>query len=269
MYHPVKAKKYFGQHFLTDNNIALKIVTSLQDKNNVLEIGPGTGILTKYLFNIPDINLKLVEIDKESIEYLLKIYPELKGKIISADFMQYDIKTLFNSTFNIIGNFPYNISSQILFKILENRDIVNEVVGMFQKEVAVRISSDCGNKNYGILSVLLQAFYNIEYLFTVNEQVFTPHPKVKSAVIRMVRNNVKSLECDEKIFFSIVKTAFNQRRKILKNALSSFKFSVTENISVLNNENILIGLLLKRAEQLNVDEFVFLAKNVTLKEITQ
>jgi len=251
--YPVIAKKHLGQHFLKDENIARKIVSSLQQNSNVLEIGPGTGVLTKFLSQIPEINLLLVEIDKDSVEYLNTSYPELKEKIIENDFLKMNIETLFDGSFSIIGNFPYNISSQILFKILEHRNKVNEAVGMFQKEVAVRIASKPGTKDYGILSVLLQSFYNIEYLFTVNENVFVPPPKVKSAVIRIVRNNVKTLECDEKLFFAVVKTAFNQRRKMLRNALSSFTFN--------NNENVLL-LMTKRVEQLSVQDFVLLTENI-------
>ncbi|NTW31835.1 MAG: 16S rRNA (adenine(1518)-N(6)/adenine(1519)-N(6))-dimethyltransferase RsmA [Bacteroidetes bacterium] len=249
----VTPKKHLGQHFLKDENIARKVVSSLQQNANVLEIGPGTGVLTKFLIQIPDINLLLVEIDRDSVAYLNTSYPELKGKIIENDFLKMKIETLFDGNFSVIGNFPYNISTQILFKILEHRDKVNEAVGMFQKEVAVRIASHPGTKDYGILSVLLQAFYNIEYLFTVNENVFVPPPKVKSAVIRIVRNDVETLGCDEKLFFAVVKTAFNQRRKMLRNALSSFTFN--------NNENVLL-LMTKRAEQLNVQDFILLTQNV-------
>ena len=251
--YPVRAKKHLGQHFLKDDNIAKKIVASLQENKNVLEIGPGTGILTNHLLQIQHINLKVIEIDKESVEYLLSQFPVLKEKIISADFLSYDLKGLFDGSYSIIGNFPYNISTQILFRVLENRNQINEVVGMFQKEVAVRIASGPGNKDYGILSVLLQAYYQINYLFTVNETVFVPPPKVKSAVIRLLRNDVKKLDCDEKLFFSIVKTAFNQRRKMLRNALSSFKFK---------EESTINTLMTKRAERLNVQEFVYLTANV-------
>jgi 16S rRNA (adenine1518-N6/adenine1519-N6)-dimethyltransferase len=249
----VRPKKHLGQHFLKDENIAKKIVSSLNENKNVLEIGPGTGILTKYLLQIENINLKVIEIDKESVEYLDQHFLELKEKIISADFLKTDLKTIFDRHYSIIGNFPYNISTQILFKVLENRNKVSEVVGMFQKEVAVRIASKPGSKEYGILSVQLQAYYNIEYLFTVNENVFVPPPKVKSAVIRLTRNDVATLDCDEKLFFRIVKTAFNQRRKMLRNALSVFQFEENEKID---------KLLSKRAEQLDVQEFIFLTVNV-------
>ena len=249
----VRPKKHLGQHFLKDDNIAKKIVLSLHDNSNVLEIGPGTGILTKHLLEIQNINLKLIEVDKESVDYLVLQYPELKEQILFADFLRYDLKGLFGDSFSVIGNFPYNISTQILFKVLDYRNQITEVVGMFQKEVAERIASGPGKKVYGILSVLMQAFYNIEYLFTVNESVFVPPPKVKSAVIRFVRNDVKALDCDEKLFFSVVKTGFNQRRKTLRNALSSFRFADHPDITVL---------LTKRAEQLYVKDFIFLTKNV-------
>jgi 16S rRNA (adenine1518-N6/adenine1519-N6)-dimethyltransferase len=255
--YPVKAKKHLGQHFLKDDNIARKIVASLNDRRNILEIGPGTGILTQHLLQIENINLKVIEIDKESVEYLDRQFPLLKEKIIYADFLHADLKDIFDGPFSIIGNFPYNISSQILFRVLEERDRIHEVVGMFQKEVASRIASRPGNKEYGILSVLLQAYYTIEYLFTVNENVFVPPPKVKSAVIRLARNEVKKLDCDEKLFFRIIKTAFNQRRKMLRNALSSFQFEENKEIK---------ELLTKRAEQLNVGDFVFLTSFVNRKE---
>jgi 16S rRNA (adenine1518-N6/adenine1519-N6)-dimethyltransferase len=253
MQHPVRAKKHLGQHFLMDDNIAAKIVASLKENANVLEIGPGTGILTKHLIQIKDINLKLIEIDRESVEFLSQHFPELNSNIISADFLHYDLKSLFDSNFSIIGNFPYNISTQILFKVLDYRDMVNEVVGMFQKEVAVRIASGPETKDYGILSVLLKAFYNTEYLFTVNENVFNPPPKVKSAVIRVTRNDVNKLDCDEKLFFTVVKAAFNQRRKTLRNALSSLQF---------NTDEKLFYLFTKRAEQLGVEEFIYITQHV-------
>jgi 16S rRNA (adenine1518-N6/adenine1519-N6)-dimethyltransferase len=251
--HDVRPKKHLGQHFLKDDNIAKKIVLSLHDNCNVLEIGPGTGILTKHLLEIPEIKLKLIEVDKESVDFLLLQFPGIKDKIVFADFLRYDLQNLFSDSFSVIGNFPYNISTQILFKVLEYRNQVTEVVGMFQKEVAERIASGPGKKVYGILSVLMQAFYTIEYLFTVNENVFVPPPKVKSAVIRFTRNNVKSLDCDEKLFFSVVKTAFNQRRKTLRNALSSFRFVPNPGI---------VELLTKRAEQLHVQDFIILTNNV-------
>jgi len=257
--YPVRAKKHLGQHFLNDENIAQKIVASLLSNKNVLQIRAGTGVLTKYLKDISGINLKIIEIDKESIIFLKNNFPEITENIIQSDFLRYDLKTLFNGKFSIIGNFPYNISSQILFRAIENKDDVEEVVGMFQKEVAVRIASAPGKKDYGILSVLLKAWYDIEYLFTVDEHVFVPPPKVKSAVIRLKRNNVTSLGCDEKLFIAVVKTAFNQRRKTLRNALSSFGFKDTSDI-----------IFTKRAEQLSVENFVWLTQKLSqIKETEQ
>lgn len=248
----VRPKKHLGQHFLNDKNIARKIVDSLHNKKNVLEVGPGMGILTDYLNEIEGINLFLIEIDRESVVFLKEKYPAMENHIILADFLKFDSASLFDSNYAVIGNFPYNISSQILFNAMENRAKVSEVIGMFQKEVAERISAKPGNKTYGILSVLLNAFFNIEYLFTVNETVFTPPPKVKSAVIRLTRNNVNKLDCDEKLFFEVVKKGFNQRRKTLRNALSSFKFNETITSS---------GILTKRAEQLSTSDFIELTKN--------
>jgi len=245
----VKAKKHLGQHFLKDVSIAEEIVDQITIKENtILEIGPGMGVLTKFLINKTK-NLQVIEIDKESVFYLRLHYPKLK--IIEGDFLKLDLNT-FENNISIIGNFPYNISSQILFKAFENRDKVTEVVGMFQKEVAERIASIKGKKK-GILSVLLQAFYDIEYCFEVDNHLFDPAPKVKSGVIKMKRNNRKKLECDEKIFIKIVKTGYNQRRKTLRNALKSFTWNLNDEIEIL---------LQKRAEQLNVEEFIFLTKNV-------
>jgi 16S rRNA (adenine1518-N6/adenine1519-N6)-dimethyltransferase len=244
----VRAKKFLGQHFLTDRNLAIKIVNSLsvEKSKNVLEVGPGMGILTDYLKQKEDINLYLVDIDTESIEFLHKKYPELKEKIISGDFLKLDLNEYASGQLSIIGNFPYNISSQILFKVLDNRSVVNEVVGMFQKEVAERIAAKSSSKEYGILSVFMQAYYEIEYLFTVNPGVFNPPPKVKSAVIKCVRKEREHLDCDEKLFFEIVKAAFNQRRKTLRNALRKF----------ITPENTGEKILDLRAEKLNVDDFV-------------
>lgn len=250
----VQPKKRLGQHFLKDNNIALEIVNSLSDKTtNLLEIGPGTGVLTKHLLdsNIP--NYYLIELDRESIIYLKENIPQIESGLIHADVLKYDLSSIFDDQFSIIGNFPYNISSQILFKVLEIRNEVSEVVGMFQKEVAERIAEPPGSKKYGILSVFLQAFFDIEYLFTVNEDVFYPAPKVKSAVIRLRRNDRVELDCKESLFFSLVKTAFNQRRKTLRNALKGFQFE---------REEKLIQLLTKRAEQLGVSEFEYLCQNI-------
>ena len=251
----VRAKKGLGQHFLKDENIAKKIVTSLSSEINplnVLEIGPGMGILTKYLLADKNINLKAIEVDKDSVSYLKTHYPELQNNIIDDDFLEYDLKNIFATPFSIIGNFPYNISSQILFKVLEYRDQIPEVVGMFQKEVAQRIASDPNCKEYGIISVLIQAYYKIDYLFTVNEQVFSPPPKVKSAVIRLTRNQTKYLDCNEELFIKIVKTAFNQRRKMLRNALSIFEKQFNK---------IDPSYLTKRAENLSVEDFISITKN--------
>jgi 16S rRNA (adenine1518-N6/adenine1519-N6)-dimethyltransferase len=248
----VKAKKFLGQHFLTDERIAERIVESLStETNHVLEIGPGMGVLTKYLIKKDELDFHVVEIDRESVAYLHDHYPTLD--VIEGDFLQYDLTSLFHDTFSIIGNFPYNISSQILFKVFDNRDRVSEVVGMFQKEVAERVAAGPGSKTYGILSVLLSAFYNIEYLFTVNENVFNPPPKVKSAVIRLRRNDVKSLECDEKLFVQVVKAGFNQRRKTLRNALRQLNLPL---------DRISEETLAKRAEQLSVAQFIEITKTI-------
>ncbi|MDP4290944.1 MAG: 16S rRNA (adenine(1518)-N(6)/adenine(1519)-N(6))-dimethyltransferase RsmA [Bacteroidota bacterium] len=246
----VRPKKHLGQHFLKDENIARKIVDSLgPDVQNVLEVGPGMGVLTKNLILRAFRDFRVAEIDKESVAYLTVHFPELP--IISGDFLKLDLNVLFPGKIAIIGNFPYNISSQIFFKVLENRDKVDEVVGMVQKEVAERIAASPGSKTYGILSVLLQAWYHIDYLFTVNEQVFLPPPKVKSAVIRLTRNTTDHLECDERFFFNLVKTAFNQRRKTLRNAIRS-----------LCPESFSHPFLDKRAEQLSVSDFVELAQSI-------
>ena len=203
----VRPKKHLGQHFLTDNNIAQKIVDCLDAKySDVCEIGPGTGVLTSPLLNKPNIqNLKLIEVDKESIEYLNENFNDNRLSIIEADFLRMKIDAIFTSPFVIIGNFPYNISSQIFFKVLENRNQIPMVVGMIQKEVAERISAPHGNRTYGIMSVLLQSWYDIEYCFTVNENVFRPPPRVKSAVIKLTRNTTDKLDCNEKLFLLLLK----------------------------------------------------------------
>lgn len=253
----VRAKKYLGQHFLKDENIAQKIVSMLSKEgyNRVLEIGAGTGALTKYLLRNKTIELFIVEVDRESVEFLKKNFPQLRDRIFEQDFLKLDLSALAGreEKLAIIGNFPYNISSQILFMVYEQRDHVPEVVGMFQKEVAERIASPPSSRSYGILSVLLQAFYDIEYLFTVDENVFTPPPKVKSAVIRLRRNGVNELDCNEHLFKTVVKAAFNQRRKTLKNALGNLLQGM--GIKAVNNE-----MLKKRAEQLTVNDFVTLTK---------
>lgn len=216
----VRAKKSLGQHFLRDQNIARKITESLLPvTDEVLEIGPGMGVLTRILLASPSFSVRAIDIDRESIEYLHTELPEHKERILYGDFLKMDITELYQKPFSVIGNLPYNISSQIFFRIIENRELVAQVVCMIQKEVAERISAPHGNKTYGILSVFLQTFYNIEYLFTVGEKVFDPPPKVKSAVIRLTRNDRKELGCDEKLFFQVVKTGFNQRRKTLRNSI--------------------------------------------------
>lgn len=240
----VKPKKHLGQHFLKNENIALKIADSLLNKQNdrVIEIGPGTGVLTKYL--LPRYaNFLAFDVDRESIDYLLSKYPDRAKQFIFQDYLHYRLE----HDVAIIGNFPYNISSQLFFKIWDDRNRVNEVVCMIQKEVADRICASHGNKTYGILSVLLQAFYHIEYLFKVPPGVFNPPPKVQSAVIRLVRNEVVHLGCDEQLFKRIVKAGFGKRRKTLRNALKDL------NLSGLENEE---SLLSNRAEQLSVEDFV-------------
>lgn len=220
----VRAKKALGQHFLTDLSIAQRIAESLTVPEGgepvpTLEIGPGMGVLTQYLLERKDIDLRMVEIDTESVNYLLTHFPAVSGRLLEADFLKMRLEKFFSGQFCVIGNFPYNISSQIFFKILDFKDQVPQVVCMIQKEVAERIAEKPGTKVYGILSVLLQAWYDIEYLFTVGEGAFNPPPKVKSAVIRLVRNSRTDLGCDEGMFKAVVKTSFNQRRKTLRNSL--------------------------------------------------
>jgi dimethyladenosine transferase len=249
----VKAKKHLGQHFLKDLNIAQKIADtlSLQNYHKVVEIGAGMGVLTQFLLQ-KNTDVFVVEIDRESVAYLEAHYPQLQGKIIANDFLKYDIATNMGEPFAIIGNFPYNISTQIVFKLLELREWVPEFSGMFQKEVAERICEQAGSKTYGILSVLTQAFYETEYLFTVSEHVFNPPPKVKSGVIRLKRKTDYHLNCDEGLFFSVVKTAFNQRRKTLRNSLKAL---LTDEIK----ENPIFS---KRPEQLAWQEFVAITKMI-------
>lgn len=248
----VRPKKALGQHFLVDLNIARNIVNALgTDHDVVIEVGAGMGVLTQYLIEDQLDKLQVVEIDTESVEFLKNKFPMLEGHLIHGDFLKYDIN---GENAAVIGNFPYNISSQIFFQILKYRNNVSECVGMIQKEVAERIAAGPGSKTYGILSVLLQAWYDIEYLFTVHENVFNPPPKVKSAVIRLKRNNVKELGCDEKMFVTVVKQAFNQRRKTLRNSLRSMIPAV-----IIDNE-----IFNKRPEQLSVAEFVDLVKQLEL-----
>lgn len=242
----VRAKKQLGQHFLKDESIARRIAESLSNlSHQLLEIGPGMGVLTKYLIDNKNYDFRVIEIDSESVDYLHTYYPTLN--IIEGDFLRMDLPQIFDNKLSIIGNFPYNISSQILFKVYDHRDMVVEVVGMFQKEVAERVSAHPGSKTYGILSVLLSAYYDIEYLFTVDEHVFNPPPKVKSAVIRLQRNGVQHLDCDEQLLLRVVKTGFNQRRKTLRNALKALGMSL---------DHVPENLLSQRAEQLSVEQFI-------------
>jgi 16S rRNA (adenine1518-N6/adenine1519-N6)-dimethyltransferase len=265
----VRAKKHLGQHFLTDETIAQKIADSLTEVgyNHVLEIGPGMGVLTKYLLQKKS-KVTVFEIDYDSVAYLKESFPKEhlqlntskeKFEIIEGDFLKKNIATIFNEEqVAIIGNFPYNISSQILFKAIENRAVVPEFAGMFQKEVALRIAEKEGSKVYGIISVLTQAFYNVEYLFTVPPTVFNPPPKVDSGVIRLIRKENFTLPVDEKLFFKVVKTAFNQRRKMLRSSLKSF------NISNSLKEDPIFA---KRPEQLSVQEFISLTQKLAANDI--
>lgn len=243
----VHPKKNLGQHFLKDRGIARKVAESLTGNgyNAVLEIGPGTGILTEYLLARNFADFRVIEIDNESVHYLKEKYPDLEG-IIRGDFLTMDIGEYFEGNLCIAGNFPYNISSQILFRVLENRDRIAEVCGMFQKEVAERICSGPGSRAYGILSVLLQAYYHVEYLFTVPEHVFSPPPKVKSGVIRLTRNEVKDIGVDERLFTRVVKAGFNQRRKKLRNSIRSAFDLRSENCPLFD----------LRPEQLSVAMFI-------------
>ena len=306
----VRAKKALGQHFLTDQSIARRIVDTLscpvtlpgavaaaQDRGrpwprewegpapsgvggmseaksgaaatapgscrDVLEIGPGMGVLTQYLLQREDIDLKAVELDGESVDYLLTHFPGMEGRLLQADFLRLPMDKVFPGPYRIIGNFPYNISSQIFFKILDDKDRIPEVVCMVQKEVAERIAEKPGSKTYGILSVLLQAWYDIEYCFTVGSGAFAPPPKVQSAVIRLTRNSRTSLGCDEKLFKQVVKTAFNQRRKTLRNALKPLlpdPGRIIQNDPAQNDRVDITNLLELRAERLGVEDFVLLTK---------
>lgn len=248
----VRPKKHLGQHFLIDKNIARKITFCLNEDNPLIcELGPGTGVLTRFLLERSTLaSLNLIEIDTESVEYLQANFSDPRLNILERDFLKMDMTEVFDKPFALIGNFPYNISSQIFFKVLENRNLIPEVVGMIQKEVAERIAARPGSKTYGILSVLLQAWYNINYCFTVPEHVFLPPPKVKSAVVKLLRNDVDQLNCDEGFFFRVVKTAFGQRRKTLRNALKPLTGNIASEHRLLN----------KRAEQLSIDDFVALTQ---------
>ena len=244
----VRPKKSLGQHFLTDLTVAQRIAETISS-GRVLEIGPGMGVLTQFLLKNSNIELTAIELDRESVVYLQEWYPELH--LIEGDFLKLDLDKLYpTGDFSVIGNYPYNISSQIFFKILEYKDRIPVCSGMIQKEVAERIASKPGKKAYGILSVLLQTYYDIEYLFTVNENVFSPPPKVKSAVVRLTRNRRLSLGCDEQLFKQVVKTAFNQRRKQMRNSLMQL---VGKDNPLLTNP-----VFTKRPEQLSVEEFITL-----------
>ncbi|MFY8107560.1 MAG: 16S rRNA (adenine(1518)-N(6)/adenine(1519)-N(6))-dimethyltransferase RsmA [Bacteroidia bacterium] len=253
----VKAKKNLGQHFLNDKNIAFNIVDGLLSHSNVediLEVGPGMGVLTNYLLNASERKIWAAEIDHESILYLQKNYPKLENRLLEKSFLDLNFTDYFQSELVVIGNFPYNISSQIVFKVLDNKELIPMLVGMFQKEVAERLSAKPGGKEYGIISVITQAYYQVDYLFTVHEDVFTPPPKVKSGVIRMTRKS-EIPNCNQTLLKTVVKTAFNQRRKKLRNAISSFG---------INDEQL--GLFAgKRAEELSLQDFVDLTNLVQEK----
>lgn len=247
----VRAKKSLGQHFLTDQSIARAIVDALgmSEVRDVLEIGPGMGVLSQYLLKRADIDLKLIELDSESVVYLRNHFPGIEGKLLQGDYLKLNMRKIFPSKYRVIGNFPYNISSQIFFKILDDKDMVPEVVCMIQKEVADRIAEPPGSKTYGILSVLLQAWYNIDYVLSVGPGAFCPPPKVQSAVIRLRRNTRMELGCDEALFRQVVKTAFNQRRKTLRNALKPL---------IKDGQDTSDTIFDFRAEKLSVEQFVYL-----------
>ena len=249
----VKAKKYLGQHFINNDQLAKDIteLLSLNKNFQILEIGPGMGVLTKFLMKL-NITFKVIEIDKESITYLKDKYPNFKENIIEGDFLKLDLKKNFKSNISIIGNFPYYISSQILFRVWNHNEKIQELVGMFQKEVADRIIALKGRER-GILSVLIQVFYNVENCIDVSPENFTPPPKIQSSVIKLNRNNRKELECSKKLFKQVVKTAFNQRRKTLRNALKTYNIEKDSKVE---------SLLSLRAEQLNVEDFIKITKHV-------
>lgn len=255
----VRPKKYLGQHFLTDLNIAKAIADTVDACPDipVLEVGPGMGVLTRFL--VPkDRDVRVVEIDRESVEYLNENFPKLRDNIIGDDFLRMDLSALFSGEpFVLTGNYPYDISSQIFFKMLDNKDLIPCCTGMIQREVALRIASKPGNKAYGILSVLIQAWYDVEYLFTVDENVFNPPPKVKSAVIRMTRNNIVDLGCDEQLFKRLVKTVFNQRRKMLRVSLRQMFAGKGASLDFYSHE-----IMTKRPEQLTIQQFVELTNMV-------
>ena len=252
----VKAKKHLGQHFLTDKNICQKIAARYRNHNGcskVLEIGPGMGALTDFLLQREELDLYVMDIDRDSIAYLNNHYPKLKDKIIEADFLKMDLKKIMgDEPFGVVGNFPYNISTQILFKCLDHRNQIPEIMGMFQKEVAERVAEKPGTKTYGIMSVLLQAFYDIEYCFTVDEHVFNPPPKVKSGVIRCTRNSRETFPCNEKLFIQVVKMSFNQRRKTIRNSIKQ----------LIGGTNFDHPFLTLRPERLSVEDFIELTQAV-------
>lgn len=252
----VRAKKHLGQHFLTDKGICKRIADQYKSSHGckkVLEIGPGMGALTEFLLKM-DLDVWAMEIDYDSVPYIQEHFPEMKGKVIEQDFLKADLLDLMgDEPFAVVGNFPYNISSQILFRCLEYRNNIPEIMGMFQKEVAERIAEPPGSKRYGILSVLMQAYYDIEYCFTVNEGAFNPPPKVKSGVIRCVRNERESLPCDEKLFKQVIKMSFNQRRKTIRNSIKP----------LINGKGLEHELLSLRPETLSVDQFVELTNLVS------
>jgi len=252
----VKPKKHLGQHFLKDESVCQRISEAIPSGIKfAVEVGPGTGALTKYLLQRDDFVTHVMDVDQESIEYLHLHFSELGDRIHYKDFLKMDPSELFGKEqFMVVGNFPYNISSQILFKVLDHKDQVPVLVGMFQKEVAERVAENPGNKQYGITSVLLQAYYDIEYLFTVDEDVFDPPPKVKSGVIRLVRNDRKKLPCDEKLFKQIVKASFNQRRKTIRNSLKRF---INESQNPIDTSQEVFS---KRPETLGVEEFIELTQ---------
>lgn len=258
----VRAKKYLGQHFLRDEDIAYRIAETMSGSPlPILEVGPGMGVLTKYLLRMGR-QVKVAEIDTESVSYLKAHYPSLEGDIIEGDFLQMDLSLIFDGEpFAVIGNYPYNISSQIFFKILEYKEHIPLCSGMLQKEVAERLASPPGSKDYGILSVFLQAWYDVEYLFTVGREVFLPPPKVQSGVIILRRNGRKELGCDEKMFRRVVKTAFNQRRKTMRNSLRSLLGTDYPDYAdpVFN----------KRPEQLSVEDFITLTLRLTPHILSQ
>ena len=268
----VRAKKALGQHFLTDQRIAQDIVAALEVQETpfpVLEIGPGMGVLTQYLLQREDIALKCIEIDGESVDYLMTHFPDMPGKLLQGDFLTLKLERIFPDRFAVIGNFPSNISSQIFFKVLDHKDRIPQVVCMIQKEVAERIAEKPGTKTYGILSVLLQAWYDIEYLFTVGSGCFAPPPKVTSAVIRLRRNGRTDLGCDEKLFKTVVKTAFGQRRKTLRNSLRPLARAKADREGW--SDDALAAFLSDpvfdlRPERLGVEDFVALTRSLDTLE---